>query len=151
MELIEDLGMVKNASGNSYRVGVYLCKQCSNRYELYTQNVKRRKTDMCSKCSITARNKERATHGMSDTIAYKKWNSMKHRCYNHKYKNYHRWGGRGISVCDEWKNDFFKFKEWFDLNHIDGFELDRRDNDKNYEPSNCRFVSKQTNILNRDV
>lgn len=80
---------------------------------------------------------------------YNIWVAMKQRCYNPNDANYHRYGGRGITVCDEWRNDYSVFKEWCLTNgYKEKLDLDRRDNDGNYEPSNCRFVSHKENLCN---
>lgn len=82
----------------------------------------------CKKCS----QKERLHHI---------WQSMKQRCYYPKHIYYSRYGGRGITICEEWKNDYKKFKEWALLNgYKDNLSIDRIDINGNYEPSNCRFV-----------
>jgi hypothetical protein len=77
---------------------------------------------------------------------------MKARCSNPKDKDYHRYGGRNIQVCDEWKNDFKTFYDFCVQNgYQKGLEIDRIDNDGNYEPSNCRFVTSAENIRNSSV
>ena len=76
---------------------------------------------------------------------------MKQRCYNPNYDYYSAYGGRGIKVCDEWKNDFTQFyKDMGDV-PFKGAELDRIDNDDDYKPSNCRWVTHKDNTNNRRV
>lgn len=76
------------------------------------------------------------------------WN-MKTRCYNPSSNKYHSYGARGIKVCDEWKNSFKKFKEWALSNgYADNLTIDRINNDGNYEPSNCRWVTNKQNTNN---
>ena len=95
-------------------------------------------------------------HGKKNTRLYNVWQGMKQRCYNPnsiKYKNY---GARGITVCDEWKNNFINFYNWAIQNGYDETKtrkeqsLDRINNNKNYEPSNCRWVSQKVNCRNRN-
>jgi hypothetical protein len=89
-------------------------------------------------------------HGYFGTKVYKLWGTIKYRCYNSNYRYYHRYGGRGIIVCDEWKNDALEFITWALANgYEEGLSIDRIDNDGNYEPINCRFVTAQVNNLNR--
>lgn len=146
MKLIKDLGMVENSSGNRYRKGIYRCDNCNNDYELFTHNIKRNNNKICKKCTLVERN---ITHGLSREKSYEVWNNMIGRCYRKSNRQYKDWGGRGISVCDEWKNDYLSFKEWFDKNYSNGLQIDRINNDGNYEPSNCRFISRVDNLRNK--
>lgn len=86
------------------------------------------------------------SHGLSRTRIHNIWKGMKNRCYNksnHKYKYY---GGRGITVCDEWKNNFKAFYEWaMSHGYRDDLTIDRIKNDGNYEPSNCQWLTVQEN------
>jgi hypothetical protein len=78
---------------------------------------------------------------------YQAWLSMKRRCYNARCPNYARWGGRGITVCDRWRQSFTNFLA--DMGRCpDGYSLDRIDNDGNYEPSNCRWATREQQMRN---
>ena len=82
------------------------------------------------------------------TRLHRVWDNMKTRCYNPAHKYYHRYGGRGITVCDEWRESFPAFKEWALANgYADNLTLDRIENDKGYSPDNCRWAtySQQNN------
>ena len=85
-------------------------------------------------------------HGMTGTRIYQTWHNMKSRChkeYDSKYKYY---GGKGIKVCDEWRNDFNAFYEWAMANgYTDELTIDRIDSDKDYCPENCRWVTMEEN------
>jgi hypothetical protein len=79
------------------------------------------------------------------------WVSIIKRIDNVMDKSYHRYGGRGITICDEWRNRYVFF-EWAILKGWKrGLQIDRRDNDGNYCPENCRFVTPQQNTLNRKM
>jgi len=78
------------------------------------------------------------------------WQSMKKRCYSKTAINYERYGGRGIEICSEWKDNVMNFYKWA-LNNgwKKGLQLDRIDNNKGYSPENCRFVTPKENANNR--
>lgn len=98
-------------------------------------------------------NKDAITkHGLSKTPLYKAWDSMKQRCYNPNHEWYGRYGGRGITMCDEWVNSFDCFKDWATNNNWEtGLTLDRIDNDGVYSPDNCRWVHWDTQQNNRST
>lgn len=81
-------------------------------------------------------------HGMSKTRLYRLWDGMKSRCYRKSTGPYSRYGGRGITVCDEWRKSFQAFYEWSVVNgYAEDLSLDRIDPNGNYEPTNCRWVT----------
>lgn len=93
-------------------------------------------------------------HGESYTRLHKVWNGMKQRCNDPNGKEYDRYGGRGIRVCEEWLS-YVNFRDWALANGYDATApkgvctLDRIDNDGNYEPSNCRWVSLSEQYANK--
>lgn len=92
---------------------------------------------------------------ISKSRLYYVWSGMKDRCYYKKNRNYKNYGGRGIQVCEEWKNNFESFKNWaykngYDENAKRGeCTLDRINVDKDYEPNNCRFISNKQQCNNK--
>ena len=85
---------------------------------------------------------------------YRVWNRMKERCNNPNSDHYYLYGGRGISICDEWQHDYLAFREWALSNgYEEGLTIDRIDCDGNYEPSNCRWAThlEQQNNLRTNV
>lgn len=118
------------------------CPECG----LHRLSDKRRIGKLCMACS----NRSRATHGLCGHELYKKLNSIRVRCEYPSATNYKYYGGRGIKVCDEWRKNPAAFVEWAQANgYVSGLEIDRIDNDGDYEPGNCRFIPHVTNSRKR--
>lgn len=89
-------------------------------------------------------------HGCAKTRLYNIWAKMKSRCLNEKDARYHDYGGRGITVCDEWINSFVSFRSWaMSHGYDDKLQIDRIDNDGGYCPENCRWVTPYENVHNQ--
>lgn len=86
---------------------------------------------------------------INDYYLYGIWCTMKQRCYRVKDKRYPLYGGRGIKVCDRWKNNFLAFMEDMGDRPSNKYSLDRINNDGNYEPSNCRWATIEQQANNR--
>lgn len=81
---------------------------------------------------------------------YRAWQNMKTRCYNRNCQDYENYGGRGIYICSMWLHDFNAFATWATENGWGyGLQIDRIDNDREYSPDNCRWVTQLTNMRNR--
>ena len=106
-------------------------------------------------CGCLANEFRPITHGHSYDRLYGIWGSMKDRCYNKNHEYYHNYGGRGIVVCEEWKNNYMSFRKWaydngYDENAKRGeCTIDRIDVNGNYEPSNCRWADKDMQNYNK--
>ncbi len=105
-------------------------------------------------CGCLARNvtKNRSiTHGKFGTAEWRAWAAMKSRCYLQTNKSYSSYGGRGISVCEEWLDSFEAFFADMGVRPSAHHQLDRINNNGNYERSNCRWATRKVNINNRRV
>lgn len=80
---------------------------------------------------------------------YRVWTYMKERCYSPNSKVFKYYGGKGIGICPEWRNDFRVFYAWAKGKHKRGLTIDRRNNDGDYSPENCRFITQRENNRNR--
>ena len=126
--------------------GLYECQYCKKEFETMVQSVKIGNTRSCG-CQRKGIN---ITHGLTSHKFYKTWHNMIQRCTNPKRKNYKDYGGRGITVCEEWQ-DVRNFVAWCELTNpnIEGYTLDRIDNDKGYSPDNCTWSDKTTQAINQ--
>lgn len=94
------------------------------------------------------------THNMSNTRLYNIWRHMKSRCANPNNKRHKFYFDKGITVCEEWKNDFMNFYKWAMKNgYKENLTIDRINNDGNYEPNNCRWatIKEQNNNQSNNI
>lgn len=144
------LFIVKKANKkNNY---VAIC-DCGNVGEYYIYNILSGHTKSCGCLAKEELIKRSKTHGLSrNEPLYRIWLDMKRRCNNKNRKAYKNYGGRGIKVCDEWANDFNVFYTWaIENGWKQGLEIDRRNNDGNYTPDNCRIVTILINANNKST
>lgn len=118
------------------------CTQKSKALGLCTKHYQRLRVRGC------VNDQKFSKHGYEGSPTYKSWGAMLTRCHNVNYHGYKYYGGRGIKVCDRWKENFLNF-----LNDMgerpEGMTLDRIDNDGNYEPSNCKWSTRVEQQQNR--
>lgn len=137
-------------SRNSHGTYFWKCRcDCGNECVVRGDNLKSGDTKSCGCFAAECKPPTTVTHGMSRTKLYQVWVAMKQRCENPNDENFDRYGGRGIAVCDEWKQ-FEPFMEWALANgYVEGaVDLDREDNDQGYSPDNCRFIKHRENLRN---
>lgn len=140
------LVVLERAKGNSKQIN-WLCKcDCGRTTVVQGSNLKNGHIRSCG-CLISESNTK---HGQWNTRLYRIYHAMKQRCYNPNSAPYPFYGGRGITVCSEWLNDFQAFYDWAMSNgYRDDLSIDRIDVDGNYEPGNCRWTIKTLQSFNR--
>lgn len=136
-------------SDSPYRVVVAQCR-CGTIKTVRLAELKNGKSTNCG-CIRSAKLRLRnAKHSLSRHPLYRIWRGMIERCYYDKHVAYNRYGERGIKVCDEWQNDFMTFYNWAIANGWrKKLEIDRKNNDGNYCPENCRIVTQLINARNK--
>ena len=138
---------------NGKKTKQWLCKcdcgkHCVVRQTSLTGGVKTKSCGCLTKERMRA-NKYTKTHGQTNSRLYDIWKGMRKRCYNINANNYKNYGGRGISICNEWES-FEVFNEWASINgYTDELTIERIDNNKDYSPDNCSFISLANQMANR--
>lgn len=122
---------------------------CGNSTVVEGYELRKGHTKSCGCKKGTLIRQAKTTHGYATTqpIEYRIWMGIKTRCYNPKVKEYKHYGGRGITMCPEWRNDFAAFLSDMGLCPA-GYSIDRVDNDGNYESSNCRWSPRHDQLRN---
>lgn len=143
--------------GTKHKELLWECEcSCGDLYNAASYSLRSGKTTCCRKCSYFKISKANMIHGESQgfkhSSLYSKYTNMKTRCYNKNYYLFQHYGGKGVTVCDEWmgKDGFLKFREWAMNNgYEDNLSLDRIKNDKPYCPENCRWATMTAQQNNR--
>lgn len=152
LELIKELGMKETSQGRNRRIVLAKCTLCGKELEMRKDTFKVSKSCGCIRKITAPQNSRSKTHGLSKTVIYSRWNGIKERCYNPNNDRYHRYGGRGIVMCNQWKDDFLSFYNWcVENNFNENLQIDRIDNDGNYEPENCKLSTIKQQCRNRST
>lgn len=132
-------------------LGYWICKcECGNEKIVPTNRLTQGMTKSCGCLNHDLVIERSTVHGLRHTRLYRIWNGMKQRCHNENHPRFKDWGGRGIKVCDEWKQSFKTFYDWSIQNgYSDNLSIDRINNNGNYDPNNCRWSTVQEQNKNK--
>lgn len=154
-QVFGNLTVIARAENDKRNKARWLCRcVCGNEKIVNAKHLRSGDTQSCG-CMQGVRDGvyrpliERHTH---NNRLYHTWSGMHQRCERPSASSYEYYGGRGIKVCAEWtgENGFDNFQKWAISNgYSDDLEIDRIDNDRGYEPNNCRWVTHQENSFNR--
>ena len=140
LQPLYDTGERRGKSGSV--VWMCLC-DCGNSRKVATKELTFGRARSCGCLIIEARTK----HAGTGTRLYQIWTDIKTRCFNIKSAKYKWYGKRGITICEEWKNNYSAFRFWAILNgYQDNLTIDKIDNDKGYSPKNCQWLTQSENI-----
>lgn len=147
----ENLTVVQKLKMNNHREMKWLCIcDCGNMYKATSHGLTHGETVCCKECAKRKIAVSNTKHGCEPIELWHAYTNMKTRCHNPKYTLYHRYGGRGITVCNQWSNSFVAFRDWALNNGWEkGLTLDRINNDGNYCPENCKWSTVQEQSNNR--
>ena len=144
---------------NNYRTRWHCVCDCGNTKDVLQQNLVNGHVRSCGclhversmeKIAVLNESMQRESHHETKTRLYHIWINMKSRCFDENSTTFHRYGGRGITVCREWASSFLSFREWATANgYSDELSIDRINVDGNYCPENCRWVSGSIQQFNK--
>ncbi len=143
------LHMEEKRAKNGMKIYHCLC-DCGKEHYVTTNNLLNGSTNSCGCYRKEYVADKNYVHGKSKTRLHGIWRGIKDRCLNQNNSRFNLYGGRGITICKEWKDDFQAFYDWSMKNgYADNLSIDRIDVNGNYEPSNCRWADDKTQANNK--
>ena len=141
-----------NVLKKDFKYDKWLCKcDCGNNKVISGREIRCGNAVSCGCYKKNRLGNTNRTHGMSSERLYKIWKGIKKRCYNVNSHAFNRYGGKGITICDDWKDNFESFRNWALSNGYDKLlTIDRINNNGIYEPSNCRWATPLQQSHNRN-
>lgn len=134
------------------RFGIYECPFCGSQFKTRYDSIKSGLTQSCGCYQKIKASLSNKTHGDTSTRLYRIWSHIKGRTLNPSDKAYKDYGGRGIILCEDWKDDFVSFRDWALSNgYAEGLSIDRVNNDKGYYPDNCRWATNTIQSRNQRI
>jgi hypothetical protein len=129
--------------------GYWLCRcDCGSEKRIWGGNLKNGASKSCG-CLLVEFCVNKKTHGQTGSAEYKTWAGVKRRCLNPNEDSYPRYGGRGISVCNEWAESFEQFLRDMGPRPSSQHSIERLDNERNYEPGNCIWATPEVQVANK--
>lgn len=145
------LKVVERSENTQYGEVCWLCEcKCGTRKIIRGYSLRKGRTKSCGCLATEQSSENNKKHGMKGTRLYNIWQGMKQRTTNPNNNEYKDYGGRGIDICEEWKNSFEVFEKWANENgYEDNLTIDREDNEKGYSPDNCRWITQREQNRNK--
>lgn len=144
------LTVISQAGTDKHHNRLFECLcDCGKTKVVNGNDLKTGNTKSCGCFKLDQKKQQLTKHGMTETPEYFAWQAMKNRCYREKDEHFHRYGGRGITVCERWIECFENFISDMGFRPSGKHSLDRKNNDGNYEPDNCKWSTKKEQCNNR--